>query len=596
MPRTRHDGLSGRSWRITAPEDAPPIPDLDAPPFVGRLLRRRGITNAAQAQIFLDPESPLPAAPLVGLDRAVQRILRAARSGETAAVYGDYDVDGVTATAILYEALREVGIRSLWFIPHRRDDGYGLHEAQLERLAGEGASLVITADCGITANDAIHRAADRFGLEFVIVDHHAPSDTLPEAAAILAPGTEDPQHPFAELSTGGLAYHLAQALMREVQIETASERWLDLAALSTIADVVPLIGENRRIVSLGLRSLQRINRPGLHALAQLGPRGPIDAEAVSFRIAPRINAAGRLEHASLAVELLLSADDDEAKPLAARLERLNRKRRQLSDQAWTNAQEEIESQSVGSSDQCIAMAGDRPLERTEARSVDGALPLVLFAGSGDAHPGVIGIVAGRMQDRYQRPCFALSIEQDVAQASGRAPAPYDLAAMLAECSDLLLRHGGHARAAAFTAETRRLPALLERLNACAEASLSRSDAPPPLPSLKIDGQVSLHTVAPGHVHWIERLQPFGAANPVPCFVSEDVVIESLARIGADKSHLRLRVAPRHPSWRAGDWPAVAFRQGSAPLHAGQRVDLVWSLRRNRNRTPELEIHDFAPRP
>ncbi len=572
--RERRDGFGGRVWRVAAPEDAPAIPDLDAPPFVGRLLRRRGLANAAQAEAFLDPGRHHPNAPnaaLRGLALAVERIMRAARGGETVAVYGDYDVDGVTATAILHEALQRLGIESRWFIPNRRSDGYGLHAARLEQLAAAGASLVITADCGITANDVIQRTADRCGLEFVIVDHHAPGEALPDAAAIIVPRIEDPQHPLADLSTGGLAYHLAHALMRAAAIETPAQRWLDLAALSTIADVVPLLGENRRLVSLGLRSLRPIERPGLSALAKLGLRGPIDAEAVSFQIAPRINAAGRLEDASLAVELLLSETAEQAAELAKRLDQLNARRRRLSDQAF-----------------------QRALDQIEPGSGNGAQPLVLFAGDEQAHPGVVGIVAGRLQDRFQRPSFAYSVENGVAQASGRAPAPFDLAQMLARCSDLLLRHGGHARAAAFTAETRQLPALLERLCAQAEAALAAAEFEPQ-PALEIDGQVALQALAPEHARWIERLEPFGAANPAPLFLSEDVAIESPRRIGADKSHLRFHAAPRHPGWRDRRWPAIAFRQGRAPLRNGQRADLVWSLRRGRNRAPELEIHDLALR-
>ena len=571
MPGEHRSGLSGRLWRVAGPDDAPTIPDLDAPPFVGRLLRRRGVDNAAQAERFLNPDQHTPNTQLDGIDHAVERIMQAARDRETVAVYGDYDVDGVTATTILHEALTRLGVNSRWFIPNRREHGYGLHEAQLERLAAEGASLIITADCGITANDLLSQAEDRFGLQFIVVDHHTPGPSLPQVAALVAPHTEPGRHPLAELSTGGLAWHLAHALMRAAALDTPTEHWLDLAALSAIADVVPLSGENRRLVHAGLRSLSPIERPGLAALAALGPPGPLDAEAVSFQIAPRINAAGRLEDASLAVELLLSETATEAKQRAKQLDELNRRRRQLSDQAF-----------------------QRALSQVERQSPNGAQPLILFAGDEHTHPGVVGIIAGRLVDRFHRPAFAYSVDNGVAQASGRAPAPYDLAAMLANCSDLLLRHGGHARAAAFSAETQHLPALLERLHQTAEASLHAASAAPPEPALEIDGRVPLDALHPDHVRWINRLAPFGAANPTPLFLSENIKVAEARTLGKDHAHLRLKLAPRHPAWRAPHWPAVAWRQGQTPIHPGQHIDIVWTLRRDRNHRPELEIQDLSP--
>ena len=577
MPlREQRNTLSGRVWRIPGPEDAPTIPDLDAPPFVGRLLRRRGIENGAEGELFLECASAAPPSARDIMQPAVERILQAGRDAEPVAVYGDYDVDGITATVILHEALEQLGIDSRWFIPNRSADGYGLHDAQLERLAAEGAKLIITADCGITALDTLRRAQERLGLEFVVVDHHVPDATLPEVAALVAPHTEPGGHPFAQLSTGGLAWHLAQALMTAARFETPSERWLDLAALSAIADVVPLRGENRRIVHAGLRAMgppREIHRPGLAALAALGSISQLNAEAVSFQLAPRINAAGRLDDASLAVELLLSETPAEAQQLAAQLDGLNRKRRKLSDQAYQRALAEVES--------------------LTAKTPNREPPLVLFTGDQQTHPGVVGIIAGRLVDQFERPAFAYSLRNGVAQASGRSPAPFDLAAMLAQCGDLLLRHGGHARAAAFSAETSNLPALFERLNHAAEAQLDAVAGPTPEPTLEIDGQVALDAISPDHVYWIERLQPFGAGNPPPLFLSTNVEVASVRPMGKDKSHLRLRLAPRHPNWRAPHWQAVAWRKANAPIRPHQRIDIAWTLRRDRANNVELEIQDLA---
>ncbi len=577
MPlRERRDTLSGRVWRIPGPEDAPPIPDLDAPPFVGRLLRRRGVETGAEGELFLECASGAPASARDVMQPAVERILRAWRDAEPVAVYGDYDVDGITSTVILHEALEQLGIESRWFIPNRSADGYGLHDAQLERLAAEGAKLVITADCGITALDTLRRAQEQLGLEFVVVDHHIPGAALPEVAALVAPHTEPDGHPFAQLSTGGLAWHLAQELLDAAGFEAPPERWLDLAALSAIADVVPLRGENRRIVHAGLRAMgspRAIHRPGLAALAARGSIAQLDAEAVSFQIAPRLNAAGRLDDASLAVELLLSATPAEAQQLAGRLDDLNRKRRKLSDQAYQRALDQIES--------------------LTAKNANGEPPLVLFAGDKETHPGVVGIIAGRLVDQFERPAFAYSLRNGIAQASGRSPAPFDLAAMLADCADLLLRHGGHARAAAFSAESGKLPALLERLHQAAEAQLDVVAGPTPEPALEIDGQVALDAISPDHVYWIERLKPFGAGNPPPLFLSTNVEVAAVRVMGKDKSHLRLRLAPRHPDWRDPNWPAVAWRKAGAPIRPNQRIDIAWTLRRDRTNNFELEIQDLA---
>ena len=599
--------MTNHHWR-TQP-DAPTIPDLDAPPFIGRLLRRRGVANAAEAERFLNPSQTAPDAPLPGLDRAVERILQARHERRAArpyaVVYGDYDVDGVTATVILYEALRKLGIECRPFIPNRYSDGYGLDESRLRQFAAEGATLIITADCGITALDTIRSAHERFDLDFIVVDHHAPGPELPDVAALVdalvAPHTEPGAHPLAELSTGGLAWHLAHALMRAADIEVPPDHWLDLAALSTIADVVPLRGENRRIVAAGLETMRALQRPGIAALAKVARVQPpqIDAETVAFQFAPRINAAGRLDDADLAVRMLSATPEYayEATNLAAQLDDLNTKRRQLSDEAFHRALQQVESLAQHARGAQHSQHSQHARGAQHSQSAPNAqLPLVLLAGDDQTLKGVVGIVAGRLADRFQRPAFAYTHHNGVAQASGRGPAPFDLAAMLNDAQDLLLRHGGHARAAAFTAETQHLPQLLQRLNQSAEATLERTNAPAPEPTLEIDGKVSLAAVTPAHIHWINRLAPFGAANPPPTFLSTNIQVTESRIIGKDKTHLRLSLTPRHPSWRKKTWPAIAWRQAESAKHAppGAQIDIVWTIRQDRNNRPELEIQDLAP--
>ena len=566
MPRRAGSGGVGFAWQVALPEEAPPIPGLDAPPFIGRLLRMRGIDSPTAAAAFLAPEQQQPAETrgLPGFSQAVERTAAAVEAGEQIAVYGDYDVDGIASTAILVEALREGGADCRWFVPHREADGYGVHAEALERLGDEGARLIITADCGITARTPVAAARER-GIDVVVLDHHQPDGELPNAI-VAAPTLAAPDHPLREVSAGGLAWYFAHALGARLGAEARPRRWLELAALSTVADVVPLRGENRRIVEQGLRELKRTQRPGLRALLEAaGARnGRIDAETIGFQIAPRLNAAGRLEHASLAVKALLETDPSRAADLAGQLDHLNTRRRRLSDEAWLRAQEQV--------------------ERTRAEYDD--VPALVWAGDEETPPGIIGIVAGRLADRYQRPAFAYAVRDGLAQASARSRAGLDFAAALADCTDLLVRHGGHAMAAGFTVETANLALLCERLSELAESAVfDRVDAPAG-PLLEIDAQVPLERVTGETANQIARLAPFGAGNPAPVFLSLGAPVSEVRRFGRNgKPHLGLRL---------GRWDAVGWRMGDSEGELAQRIDAVWSFRRSQSGEPELELKDFRP--
>ena len=567
MPRRAGNGAGGSAWQVALPEEALPIPGLDAPPFIGRLLRMRGIDSPDAAAAFLAPERAAPADPstLPGFSDAVARAAAAVEGGEPVAVYGDYDVDGVASTAILVEALREGGADCRWFVPHREQDGYGVHAEALEQLGREGARLIITADCGITARTQIAAARAR-GIDVVVLDHHQPDGELPDAI-VAAPSLATRDHPLREASAGGLAWHFAHALRARLGAAPKPRRWLELAALSTVADVVPLRGENRRIVKQGLRELARTGRPGLRALLETaGARnGEIDAETIGFQIAPRLNAAGRLKDASLAVEALLETKPARADELAAQLDQLNARRRRLSDAAWRRAQEQV--------------------ERTCADH--GEVPALVAAGDEETLPGIVGIVAGQLADRYQRPAFAYAVRNGLAQASARSRASFDFAAALAACSDLLVRHGGHEMAAGFTVETANLAPLCERLNALAGAAIfDRADAGAGEPLLKIDAQVPLERVTDATAEWIARLAPFGAGNPTPVFLSLNAPVSAIRRFGRNgKPHLGLRL---------GRWDAVGWRMADREAELASRIDAVWSFRRSQSGEPELELQDFRP--
>ena len=569
MVRERSDGWLGRVWRIAEPHDAPPIEGLDAPSFVGRLLRQRGIDTVPAAQEFLNPDwyQPADASVLGDWQEASARIAQAAERGEPVAIYGDYDVDGITGTAILTEALREVGIDARPFIPHREREGYGLQDAVVGQLAAAGARVLITADCGITALREIASARDRHGLDVVVLDHHEPAEALPDANAIVTPKRAPSGHPLSDLSTGGLAYRFAHEVTRRLGVPADSEHWLDLAAMSTVADVVPLRGENRWIVHQGLRALESTERPGLRELLK-GRRGaaPIDTETIGFQLAPKINAAGRLDDASLALEMLMERRPEAARELASRLNLLNEERRRLTTEAMSEAEGQIRGQLDPS----------------------GQAPLVLFVGGGEIHHGIVGIVAGRLADQWSRPAFVWSLVDGEARASGRSAAGFDLVRMLDASRDLLVRGGGHAMAAGFSAEPPQLGALMARFNEAAQTQLDAGEAGAWAAlegRMEIDAQAPLAAVNGRTVHWIERLAPFGEGNPAPTFLSNDVGVRRVSTIGSSGEHLRLEL---------DGWSAIGWRLGGAAEEIGSQVDLVWRLRRGLRGQPELEVLDLSP--
>lgn len=568
MVRERSDGWLGRTWRIAEPHDAPPIEGLDAPSFIGRLLRRRGVDTVPAAQEFLNPDWYQPADALVLGDwhKAIDRVRLAAERDEPVAIYGDYDVDGITGTAILTEALEAIGIDARPFIPHREREGYGIQESVVGRLASDGARVLITADCGITALEEIAAAREQHGLDVIILDHHEPAEALPDATAIVTPKNAPEGHPLAQLSTGGLAYRFAHGLLGQSGVEVDQSRWLDLAAMSTVADVVPLHGENRWIVHLGLRALSRTERPGLRALmAKRRGAAPVDTETIGFQIAPKINAAGRLDDASLSLQMLMEPEAEPARELAAQLEQLNDERRRLTAEAMIDAEEQISAQLDAS----------------------GQAPLVLFVGGEDIHHGIVGIVAGRLAEQWSRPAFVWSVVGGEARASGRSAAGFDLVRILDASRDLLARGGGHAMAAGFSAEPGNLGALMARFNEAAQAQLDAGEAGAWAAlegRMEVDAQVPLSAVTPQTVKWIERLAPFGEGNAAPTFLSNGVSVRSASTIGAGGDHLRLELE---------GWPAIGWRLGSAAAEIGSQIDIVWRLRRGLRGKPELEILDLA---
>ncbi|HET9507615.1 MAG TPA: single-stranded-DNA-specific exonuclease RecJ [Gaiellaceae bacterium] len=534
------------------------------------VLVRRGLGDVAAARAFLEGEHP-PHDPLLLGDTAVavERIRAAIAAGRRICVHGDYDVDGICATALAVLVLRELGADVEWHLPSRFEEGYGVSGETIARLADEGCGLLITVDCGITAVEEIAAARAR-GLEVIVTDHHRPGSTLPDCPIV---ATRPSEYPFPELCGTGVVCKLAEALGVDVAPH------LDLVALATIADVVPLLDENRSLAIAGLRALARTRRPGLRALmrsAQVDPAA-IESASVGFRLAPRINAAGRLGRPDAALELLLTESDEEAKRLAGELETLNRDRQAVEDRILRAAVAQVESW---------------PERQRRRRGY--------VVWGDDWHEGVIGIVASRLVERFGRPVvlIARAGEGEEWKGSGRSIPAFDLHGALAACATHLRRYGGHRAAAGLSLGQEQLEAFAEAFGAQADAALTEDDL---RPVTRIDAIVPGSALTLGLATELERLAPFGLGNPDVTLLVPSCEAVQPGVVGEGK-HLRFRV--RHGGRDVGS--AIAFGLGSqldrlcrtdgqSPL----RYDLVCRLKENRwNGTvaPQLVIRRLFDAP
>ncbi|HEY1359148.1 MAG TPA: single-stranded-DNA-specific exonuclease RecJ [Thermoleophilaceae bacterium] len=522
---------------------------LGVSPVLGTVLARRGYSSAEDAREFLEGRERHDPLSLAGVREACEAIARHREAGSRVVVFGDYDVDGVCSTAILLRALRAAGLDPAWELPSRFGDGYGLSAAAVERLAAAGAGLLITVDCGITAVDEV-AAARRAGLEVVVTDHHRPGAELPDCVVV---------HPALggfgapELCGSGVALKLAEALD-----PSAAADDLELAALATVCDMVPLRGENRRIVREGLRAMARTRKPGLRALMEVAglEPGQIDERSLGFALGPRLNAAGRMQRADAALELLMTEDGARAQEIARELDLLNRDRR------------EAETRILFSADS--ACAGQA------------AAAAMVVAGEG-WHPGVVGIVASRLVERWGRPCVVIGLDGHAGRGSGRSISAYDLHAGLAASSAHLRRFGGHRVAAGLEIDAGEVGAFRAALAAHAGEELSPADL---IPVERVDAVVPGGLLGLALAEELEKLRPFGAGNPAPTLLVPAARLESVAGMGSERQHARFTLVTGGS--RAG---GVAF--GSAPraLPAGDGAhDLALRLERNRwNGTVEPRV-------
>jgi single-stranded-DNA-specific exonuclease len=526
--------------------------ELDLDPLVARLLVLRGLEDPEAAERFLHPSLRHLHDPFLMADMgvAVARLRRAVERGERILIYGDYDVDGTLAVVVLLTALRALGADVDIHIPHRLADGYGMRVPVVERAAAEGFRVVLSVDTGVREHEVLARAGE-LGLDCIVTDHHLPDRHLPPACAILNPRRSDCGYPNKNLSGVGVAFKLAQALLGERWEERHIQSYLKVVALGTIADVVPLVGENRVIARFGLEGLRRPAHAGLAALLEVaGLSGrPITTGDVSFRLAPRLNAAGRMQNARDVIDLFMAADAAQARTIAERLENLNRARQQV--------EEEILAE--------ILALMERHPEKAERYSL-------VFAGEG-WHRGVIGIVAQRVVDRYHRPTLVVGVEGGVGVGSARSIKGFHLLEALSSLGDLFDRFGGHAQAAGFTLSTRRIPELEAGLEGYARTVLS----PPDLePVLRVDAELSLEQADWKLYEQVRKLEPYGFGNPTPVFATREAFLLAPPRILKEK-HLKLTVAQGTKSLQALGWGRAGDSEGLAP---GQRLDLAFTLDEN----------------
>jgi single-stranded-DNA-specific exonuclease len=524
---------------------------------VARLLCQRGLGDPELASRFLNPSldhlhDPMT---LAGMRVAVDRLFAAIARREKIAVHGDYDVDGITSTVILRRTLELLGAEVVHFIPERMRDGYGLQKAAIERLHAEGVSLIVSVDCGIRGAEAAIRARE-LGVDLVITDHHEPAAELPVALAVINPKRSDCVYPDKYLAGVGVALKLVQALCRVAGREQWLPGFIKVAAIGTLADVVPLLGENRVIAKLGLDLLSRgPHKIGLRSLLDIsGLSGKtIDSYHIAFLLAPRVNAAGRMSTPDLATRLLLANDEamaDEARALAMQLDGENVRRQQ---------------------EEATILAEAKKIVTTDPDV--GARSVLVVAGEG-WHRGVVGIVASKLVDAFHRPAIVLSVEDGIAQGSCRSIPAFDMLAALERCAHLLLRFGGHRQAAGLSLEAERIKEFRAAVNSVADETLGPEDL---MPRLRIDGDLSFRGITGGVSAGVAALAPFGAGNPRPVFAARGVEIVDGPRKLKDR-HLKMALKQDGRIFRAIAWRSAEHHDYLTEHKAA--LDVAFSLEQN----------------
>jgi single-stranded-DNA-specific exonuclease len=557
--------MSHTHWNLLPkPSQLPDIAGVHT--LVLQLLYNRGIKDPTEIELFLANDQRLEVDPdcIPDMSPAVLRTHQALLAGEKIAIYGDFDADGITATALLVEGLSAMGATAIPYIPNRTTEGYGLRAQALEKLRDQGVSLIITVDTGVTAALEVE-IARKLHMDVIVTDHHVPVGPLPRAVAVVNPKRSDSRHPLKDLAGVGVAYKFLQALVTDKTKEEILTSVLDLVAIGTVTDMVTLQGENRYWVKKGLELINASKRLGVREIlrtARLTP-GTLEAQAISWGIGPRINAAGRIDNATTSYKLLLIEDPEEAKILAEELEKKNAERLQRQSELLARAIEQI-----------TTSGEDKP---------------ILFAGDQDFHAGVLGPVAGRLTDKYYRPVILFRVGKETCRGSGRSIAEFDLISALTECQDLLTKFGGHTRAAGMNLAAADLPEFQRRIYELASKKLEGLDL---RPHINVDAEVPLSALDFELYDQIQRLSPFGMGNPEPLFLTRHVGINELKQMGNNSEHIRCKIKQGNTTIPAIGWDFSKYLD-----EINKYIDIVYKLEMNNwngQQFLRISLQDFSP--
>lgn len=556
-----------KSWHVMPRISSETNEDLGQySPLSNQLLHNRGVRTVTEREQFLSKGQDLLEDPslLPNITSAIKRIKLALEQKESISVFGDFDADGTTGTALLAEGLETLGANVIPYIPHRVKEGHGLSEPAIKFLNEQGISLIITVDCGITSSKEIS-IANSLGIDTIVTDHHPVVDIIPDALAIINPHLPGSEYPFTGLAGVGLAFKLVQALYEDMNIPW-DKRLLQMAAVGTITDVTPLIKENRYIVSEGIKSMNEDPITGLKELLRMGGeyQYTVDSESISFFIGPRINAAGRLDDPILSYRLLRAQSTSEASDLAKKLDALNLERRDLTKNAMDIAEQKITPSHL---EKHILILSDEAFT-----------------------PGIAGLVASRVVDSHHKPTIVISLDGQTGRASARSTLGFDISSAIEECADLLISGGGHPRAAGFTIKKENILALESRLFAIAERDVDKSLSP----SLDIDAYIKLEALNTSNLQFLTELEPYGEGNPKPLFISKNVLVLDWATVGSQGQHIRFTFKQGNETWNG-----IAFNQGrkltEENLRNNAAIDIVYSVGTNKWRgktETRLVVEDF----
>jgi single-stranded-DNA-specific exonuclease len=535
-------------WRI----QRPPNPEANAQlegytPIQQALLLSRDLSTTEDAEFFLRSDHPVFHDPflMLGMEQAVELIMgRNQKKGELC-IYADYDADGITGASLLTRFFLDNNIETGVYFPDRFREGYGLNESAIQRLSDQGVNLLITVDCGIRGVDEIKKAVE-LGMDVIVTDHHIPGDKLPPASIIINPKQPGDKYPFKSLAGVGVIYKLIQALSLSMKNSAEMESYQDLAAIGTVADMVPLVGENRHLVQQGLKRLNEASCPGIEALINVSgiQPGQITASTIGFGLGPRINASGRLASAMNAFELLIADEHEQAQAFAEKLDRLNKERQKFTNDVIRKVKEQNPS----------------PSEK------------VILSFDPAYHQGVVGLAASRITDQYYRPAIIGTVGENETRASARSIPGFHITEALEEISDLLKRFGGHESAAGFTLENHNREKFIDRILNVADKYIDEAKLKP---SILIDACIGFDSITPELMAFLDDLEPFGSDNPQPLFCASDVKLLACRSVGHDGAHLKMTLE------RGGKpFDAIAFRKGELAHRLADQLDIAFHIERN----------------